>query len=419
MNTKMKKIYKILLSVFIFCGCFQFASAEQMPMARVFYRPDGGVSIMYFLTEGCLQGETEMQCRDRVSIRGGMKDVPYDDIHPSELPKDRSARDRWTGEKGKGIWVDETKITRAEKRREFQAELDAELDKPEPNPSKVLKLERLIEQVNDIDHPVLTPEDLALFETKKQSIFSSIVEGIGDAISSVFTSVKDGLVAALSVVTNALTIGTPEEPNGITVYDQETGEPNCIVMKGGKLETISGVCVAGKTLPKDGGNTENINPNNISPVITITGNNPANLSIGASYADLGASITDNKDNNLGVQVSTWKDGVMISETEAVIDARENATYLIKYNAVDSDGNKAEEKIRTVIVGTGTVVSSPVIDTSTTTVESATTSPIIPPEVPNVSVIETTPPVVETPIAPPVIEEPIMEVSTTTEAVVLP
>ncbi|MEK7640972.1 MAG: DUF5011 domain-containing protein [Patescibacteria group bacterium] len=63
------------------------------------------------------------------------------------------------------------------------------------------------------------------------------------------------------------------------------------------------------------------------PVISINGNNPARIEVGATYLDLGAIVTDDKDNNLGVQVSG-----------AEIDTSQIGTSTVTYTATDNDGN---------------------------------------------------------------------------------
>jgi hypothetical protein len=91
-----------------------------------------------------------------------------------------------------------------------------------------------------------------------------------------------------------------------------------------------------------------------APVISL-GDTPAIIEIpadGRGWTDPGVTVTDNKDTNLGVQKSTWKGDVIISDTDAIVDTTAPATYTIKYNATDSAGNKAIEVTRTVIVGGG-------------------------------------------------------------------
>ena len=96
------------------------------------------------------------------------------------------------------------------------------------------------------------------------------------------------------------------------------------------------------------------------------GNNPATINVGDSYIDPGASVADDKDHNLGIEI-----------TGASIDTMTAGTYTVLYNAVDNDGNKAAEVTRTVIVGVQTEPSiSGIIQPEALEPESetATTSP---------------------------------------------
>ena len=59
-------------------------------------------------------------------------------------------------------------------------------------------------------------------------------------------SLKDWTIDRLSsntvYVKNSIEIGTAELPAGITLYDQVTKEPHCLVLRDGKIETMSGAC---------------------------------------------------------------------------------------------------------------------------------------------------------------------------------
>jgi hypothetical protein len=82
------------------------------------------------------------------------------------------------------------------------------------------------------------------------------------------------------------------------------------------------------------------------PVITIYGNNPAEINVGDTYADLGASVTDNVDQNLGIYI-------FIGGTEVqtiALDTSTSTTYSIIYRATDTAGNTGEAT-RTVNVTT--------------------------------------------------------------------
>lgn len=239
------RIHKTLCYLVVLFSVLPFVvSAEELPTYRVFYRPDGGVSITHFVAEACAKEETVTECIDRLSV--GLEEMrlgyPYDNKTLEELPPDRANRDKWRGEKGKGVWVDETLITRGQKMDELQKDLEAELDQPDPDPVKVIKYQRLIERTKEISHPVLTKEDMTIFETQKQSIVARIFGGIGNAIGSTVRGIRDGLLAVVSMVTQSLTVGTSSAPAGITAYDQVTGEANCIVIRNGQLTTVLGEC---------------------------------------------------------------------------------------------------------------------------------------------------------------------------------
>ena len=76
-----------------------------------------------------------------------------------------------------------------------------------------------------------------------------------------------------------------------------------------------------------------------SPIITINGDNPATITVGSSYADLGATVTDtdengNVNNNLGITYTV--NGTQM--TEVSIDTSTTTSHTILYSAVDSAGN---------------------------------------------------------------------------------
>jgi len=80
-------------------------------------------------------------------------------------------------------------------------------------------------------------------------------------------------------------------------------------------------------------------PDTSSPVISIVGNNPAEVTVGSAYADLGATVTDTNgdgtvNNNLGLHFSV--DG--ISVTDISLDTSTSSVHEIVYSAVDGAGN---------------------------------------------------------------------------------
>ncbi len=76
-----------------------------------------------------------------------------------------------------------------------------------------------------------------------------------------------------------------------------------------------------------------------APVLTLNGNNPSTIKIGLVYSDLGVTVTDNEDNNLGYK--TFVDGIFVPLGDPInIDTSTTTTYVITYNATDAAGNTA-------------------------------------------------------------------------------
>ncbi len=88
-----------------------------------------------------------------------------------------------------------------------------------------------------------------------------------------------------------------------------------------------------------------------APVITISGNNPATIDIGASYVDLGATVTDNVDQNLGYTVSL-DGGAPTDISQLSLDTSIVGEHSILFSATDLSGNTGTAT-RTVIVASST------------------------------------------------------------------
>jgi len=92
-----------------------------------------------------------------------------------------------------------------------------------------------------------------------------------------------------------------------------------------------------------------------APTVTLNGNNPATVAVGAAYSDLGAIIADDVDQNLGYTVSL-DNATSTDLSNFVLDTSVGGTHYIVFTAADQAGNTAHAT-RTVIVGDGSATTS--------------------------------------------------------------
>ncbi|MBI1956936.1 MAG: DUF5011 domain-containing protein, partial [Candidatus Niyogibacteria bacterium] len=190
--------------------------------------------------------------------------------------------------------------------------------------------------------------------------FGAILKAF-DALKAKFA---DGYAAFKNLVAETLTIGSREKPSGITLYDEATGEPYCLKVVNGQTQTAAGACANVETpsfetpFPSESEGPANLEASLPSgseastdaepPVITLLGNNPAEIEIGSIYGDLGATVTDNVDDNLGYKVRV-DGGPEIYPNEIQIDTSAAGEHTIIYKAIDNAGNigTAERIVRVI------------------------------------------------------------------------
>ena len=89
------------------------------------------------------------------------------------------------------------------------------------------------------------------------------------------------------------------------------------------------------------GSSASTSPADVTPPeITILGNNPATIDVGASYADMGVTVTDNVDSNLGYTASLNGGPALSQGAGLLLDTSATTTHTILYTATDSAGNSA-------------------------------------------------------------------------------
>jgi hypothetical protein len=100
--------------------------------------------------------------------------------------------------------------------------------------------------------------------------------------------------------------------------------------------------------------------------LQVNGDNPATIQVGATYTDLGATVTGpTADLNLGI--TTYVDGTEMNPIQ--LDTTQAATDTIAYVATDQSGRTATST-RTVVVAAPDSAESPTGSTSTVLIEAA-------------------------------------------------
>jgi hypothetical protein len=214
--------------------------------------------------------------------------------------------------------------------------------------------------------------------SSKEEVFEGYVPLIPDE-KPIVNSVGEGKISAIIAANNTMSaqvaaaIPSKEEIKQIIrdTVEELISENKAIA----DISITSGTTTSTATTTPSSTDT---NIDTEAPVITINGNNPAEIAVGGSYSDLGATVIDNTNNNLGIKYLV--NGVEVSNIN--IDTTADRTFTITYSATDQAGNIGTAE-RTVIVGTG-ILSIPeeVVeeDTATSTPEvvipADTTAPII-------------------------------------------
>lgn len=113
-------------------------------IVRVIYT-DSGFCVLKPILTAIPDGKSVEMFLQEESVKCGLDKFPFDDIEHTNLPK--AEMKKWRGEKGKGIWVDESIVTPKEKRKAIELELDTELAKDTPDPVKVIRINRELEKM--------------------------------------------------------------------------------------------------------------------------------------------------------------------------------------------------------------------------------------------------------------------------------
>jgi hypothetical protein len=223
----------------------------------------------------------------------------------------------------------------------------------DPNKGSTIQLGFIAQQVLPIfPNLVSTTSPTALTPDGTLSLnyidlLSPIVSAI-QALSADVTSIENAITGfADSFTTNQLTF-VRGQGTEIDVQKLCVGS-TCITEDQLKALLASTNQSSESGSPSSGGNGAASSADDTPPVIQINGDNPAIVQVGATYNDLGATITGPQaDLNLGI--TTFLNGALTSNI--VIDTSQAATDTIDYVATDQNG-LTSTSTRTIIIEAAT------------------------------------------------------------------
>ncbi|MDO8594908.1 MAG: tail fiber domain-containing protein, partial [bacterium] len=202
------------------------------------------------------------------------------------------------------------------------------------------------------------------------------VHGFLDYLAGLGAKFTNGLAEFKNVIVESLTVGKSTQPTAITVYDKN-GKAGCMTIEdvdAGTTKIVAGVCGSAASTSGVAATPDVSGADTTPPVITVNGNNPSTIERNSVYADLGATVTDNVDTNLGYHL--FLDGTPV--TAVSLDTSTTTTYTVTYTATDNAGNTATST-RQVIVsddgGTSGVAATPDVEESEPTATSTPTSEV--------------------------------------------
>lgn len=114
-----------------------------MKNVRVFFVEDKKIKIVIPINPKGLDWDTFWAIESK---KLGLDKYESQDYNVSDMPSLKCVA-KLRGEKGKGIWIDESIITPKEARKAKEDALDAELAKPNPDPVTVIRLNRELEKM--------------------------------------------------------------------------------------------------------------------------------------------------------------------------------------------------------------------------------------------------------------------------------
>ena len=210
-------------------------------------------------------------------------------------------------------------------------------------PAMVGAMQELNKRVDSIDTRLSVLEaSSTAFSVNTGMSFSDMISEFQNQYETVGAKFVNGIAYFKNIVADRLTVGSTAHPTGITLYDEVTSVPYCLKMQNGAMVSVAGDCTtsAQTTNSNDQEQATSTPASDTSiPIIFINGDNPAQITVGSVYSDLGATVTDTNadgsvNNNLGLHFNV--NGLDMNDIS--INTSATSTNTVVYSAVDGSGN---------------------------------------------------------------------------------
>jgi hypothetical protein len=173
------------------------------------------------------------------------------------------------------------------------------------------------------------------------------ISGVDDrALLAIVVEAVQGLIDKVATFADSFT--TKELTFTRATGDEIDAKKLCLQKSDGTNVCVTGdqfaAAIAGASSPSSPPSSSAPSPDTTPPTVTINGDNPAHIHVGDSYVDLGASVTDNVDQNIGYK--TFLNGLLVSNI--IIDTSVPAVDTIDYVATDAADNTASSTRQVII-----------------------------------------------------------------------
>jgi hypothetical protein len=148
----------------------------------------------------------------------------------------------------------------------------------------------------------------------------------------------DGVVRIAQLFAENLTVGSPQSPAGITLYDEATGEPYCVRVRNGELVPTAGEC---GTVEEEALST--------TPMLELLGDSVVYVEAGQTFYDPGVATT-----SAIVGTSTLRYAINGSGPEDTLTfyTNEFGDHYVHYLISDSAGNHGTTTRKVVVFEAG-------------------------------------------------------------------